>query len=90
MKKKIALKRISEPVIKQAYTTHEDLAIMLSHVTKLSLNKPICVGDITHEDLAIMVSHVKKLSLNKPIYVGVTVLEISKLWMYSFHRPLVR
>ena len=38
-----------------------------------------------NEDVVVMESFVRKLTLNKPIYVGFTVLETSKLWMYSFH-----
>ena len=50
---------MAKPVIKRAYTILQDLAIMESNVTKLTLNKPI--------------------------YVGFMVLEILRLWMYSFH-----
>ena len=50
------------------------------------VSKPIIKRSYAiHEDLVVMESYVTKLILNKPIYVGFTVLEISKLWMYSFH-----
>ena len=50
------------------------------------VSKPIIKRSYTiHEDLVVMESYVTKLVLNKPIYVGFTVLEVSKLWMYSFH-----
>ena len=37
------------------------------------------------EDLAVIRCKVQTLTLNRPIYVGFTVLELSKLHMYSFH-----
>ena len=50
------------------------------------ISKPIIKRSYSiHEDLAVMETYVTKLKLNKPIYVGFTVLEVSKLWMYSFH-----
>ena len=43
-------------------------------------------------DKNLVAIHEKKicLTLNKPIYVGFTVLEISKLAMYSFHYDFVK
>ena len=38
-----------------------------------------------HDDLVIMQRTVTNLELNKPLYVGFSVLELSKLHMYTFH-----
>ena len=40
---------------------------------------------VATEDLTVVQSTVQTLTLNRPIYVGFTVLELSKLHMYSFH-----
>ena len=52
--------------------------------------KRICKPDfkrsqIIREDLVIIQTAVTNLSLCKPIYVGFSVLDLSKLLMYSFH-----
>ena len=38
-----------------------------------------------HEDLVVIQNVVSNLVLNKPVYVGFSVLELSKLPMYSVH-----
>ena len=37
------------------------------------------------EDLAIVQCRVQTLTLNRPTYVGLTMLEVSKRYMYDFH-----
>ena len=37
------------------------------------------------DDITVVQCKVQTLTLNRPIYVGLTVLELSKLRMYSFH-----
>ena len=48
--------------------------------------KPIFKRSYTiNENLAVIQTAVANLELNKPLYVGFTVLDLSKLHMYSFH-----
>ena len=42
------------------------------------------------DDLAVIQCRKQTLILNQPIYVGFTVLELSKLRMYSFHYKHVK
>ena len=42
-------------------------------------------SQIIRDDLVIIQNKVTNLKLNKPLYVGFSILELSKLLMYSFH-----
>ena len=37
------------------------------------------------KDLVIMDTSISNRKLNKPVYIGVSVLDLSKLFMYEFH-----
>ena len=40
---------------------------------------------IYSEDLAAIMLRKGTLVMNKPIYAGLSILDLSKLWMYRFH-----
>jgi len=51
-----------------------------------AVSKPTYVNsEIINEDLVMVKGTRLKLMLNKPIFAGFTILELSKLTMYSFH-----
>ena len=58
-----------------------DRKIALKRIAKPSFKR----SQIIHEDLVIIQSAITTLKLNKPIYVGLSVLDLSKYWMYDFH-----
>ena len=55
--------------------------VALKRIAKPSFER----SQIIREDLVIIQNKITNLVLNKPLYVGFTVLDLSKLLMYSFH-----
>ena len=67
-------KRVQVDIITNAATQRKRIA------------KPsFCRGMPITDDLVVIQCRKQTLILNRPIYVGFTVLELSKLHMYSFH-----
>ena len=58
-----------------------DREVALKRVAKPNFER----SQILRDDLVVIQNKVVKLTLNKPLYVGFTVLDLSKLLMYSFH-----
>ena len=58
-----------------------DATVLRKRVAKPSFFRDIPITDY----LTIVQCKVQTLILNKPIYVGITVLELSKLYLYDFH-----
>ena len=50
------------------------------------VSKPNFISQKIFDKVFVAIYQIKQvLTLNKPIYVGLTVLEVSKLFMYKFH-----
>ena len=55
------------------------------------ISKPQFVGSKIYSENLIAIQQVKKeIELNKPIYVGLSVLDLSKLFMYQFHYDYIK
>ena len=55
------------------------------------ISKPQFIDSKIYSENLIAIQQVKKeIELNKPIYVGLSVLDLSKLFMYQFHYDYIK